>query len=170
MTNRIVWGYERAVTTTVNDIEHIESQTLAGISVVKVFFQPKARIDAAVSQITAIAQTVCASTRRERRRRSSSRTVPPQCRCSSSRCRARASRNSGSSTSAPTRVRTQLATVEGATIPSPTAAAAEIQVDIDLAALQSKGLAPNDVVNADQRAEPDPPGGNLEDRDLRVRD
>ena len=46
------------MTTTVNDIEHIESQTLAGISVVKVFFQPKARIDAAVSQVTAIAQTV----------------------------------------------------------------------------------------------------------------
>ena len=58
MTNRIVSGYERAVTTTVNDIEHIESQTLAGISVVKVFFQPKAHIDAAVSQVTAIAQTV----------------------------------------------------------------------------------------------------------------
>ena len=58
MANRIVSGYERALTTTVNDIEHIESQSLAGVAVVKVFFQPRARIDAAVSQVTAIAQTV----------------------------------------------------------------------------------------------------------------
>src|ERR1700681_3917661 len=57
MANRIVTGFERGLTTTVNDIEHIESQTLSGLSVVKIFFQPSARIDAAVSQVTAIAQT-----------------------------------------------------------------------------------------------------------------
>ena len=58
MANRIVSIYERAATITVNDIEHIESQSLAGIAVVKIFFQPKVKIDAAVSQVTAIAQTV----------------------------------------------------------------------------------------------------------------
>src|SRR5476649_1102557 len=58
MEKRIVNNYERGLTTTVNDIEHIESQTLSGISIIKIFFRPKARIDAAVSQVTAIAQTV----------------------------------------------------------------------------------------------------------------
>ena len=53
----IVTNYERGLTTTVNDIEHIESQTLAGISVVKIFFQPSANIAAAVAQVTAISQT-----------------------------------------------------------------------------------------------------------------
>src|SRR3954463_14136244 len=49
--------YERGLTTTVNDIEHIESQTLSGISVIKIFFQPGAHIDAATAQVTAIGQT-----------------------------------------------------------------------------------------------------------------
>ncbi len=57
MEQRITTGYERVLTTTVNDIEHIESQTLSGISVIKIFFQPGASIDAAVSQVTAISQT-----------------------------------------------------------------------------------------------------------------
>jgi len=55
---RVVANYERALTTTVNDIEHIESQTLYGISVTKVFFQPGAKIEAANAQVTAISQTV----------------------------------------------------------------------------------------------------------------
>ena len=58
MERRIVSNYERALTTTVNDIEHIESQTLAGVSVIKIFFQPGARIEAATAQVTAISQTV----------------------------------------------------------------------------------------------------------------
>jgi multidrug efflux pump subunit AcrB len=57
MEQRITTGYERVLTTTVNDIEHVESQTLAGISVIKIFFQPGASLDAAVSQVTAISQT-----------------------------------------------------------------------------------------------------------------
>ncbi|HWZ90746.1 MAG TPA: efflux RND transporter permease subunit, partial [Polyangiaceae bacterium] len=57
MEQRIVTGYERVLTTTVNDIEHVESQTLTGISVIKIFFQPGARIEAATAQVTAIAQT-----------------------------------------------------------------------------------------------------------------
>ena len=57
MEKRIVTNYERFLTTVVNDIEHIESQSLTGIAVVKVFLQPGASIDAAVSQITAVSQT-----------------------------------------------------------------------------------------------------------------
>src|ERR1700760_2186836 len=54
---RIVTNYERGLTTTVNDIEHIESQSLTGISVIKIFFQPGAKIEAATAQVTAISQT-----------------------------------------------------------------------------------------------------------------
>src|SRR5215510_8291744 len=54
MANRIVSGFERGLTTTVNDIEHIESQTLRGISVVKIFFQPGTKTEAAIGQITAV--------------------------------------------------------------------------------------------------------------------
>ena len=57
MSNRIVSIYERNLTTTVNDIEHVESQSLRGIAVVKVFFQPGANIDLAVAQVTASAQS-----------------------------------------------------------------------------------------------------------------
>src|ERR1700676_5594823 len=56
MSTRIVSGFERSLTTTVNDIEHIESQSLPGTSIVKVFFQPGAKIDLAVAQVTASAQ------------------------------------------------------------------------------------------------------------------
>src|SRR5579863_4301246 len=57
LSDRITVQFERQLTTTVNDIEHTESQTLNGISVVKVFFQPKVNISQAVAQITSIAQT-----------------------------------------------------------------------------------------------------------------
>jgi multidrug efflux pump subunit AcrB len=58
MEKRIVTISERAMTTTVNDIEHIESQSMQGVSVVKVFFHPGAKIEAAVAQITSIMQTI----------------------------------------------------------------------------------------------------------------
>lgn len=58
MSGRIVYFYERALTTTVNDIEHIESQSLAGYGIVKIFFQPTVNINAAQAQVTAISQTV----------------------------------------------------------------------------------------------------------------
>src|SRR5580698_10226334 len=58
MGNRIVANFERALTTTVNDIEHIESQSLLGVGVVKIFFQPNVNIDVALSQVTAISQTL----------------------------------------------------------------------------------------------------------------
>src|SRR5256885_11538485 len=58
MANRITTVSERGLTTLVNDIEHIESQSLNGIAVVKIYFQPTANIQTALAQVTAIAQTV----------------------------------------------------------------------------------------------------------------
>ena len=58
MEQRIVYLHERALTVTVNNIEHIESTSYNGIGVIKVFLQPKASVDSAVAQITAVAQTV----------------------------------------------------------------------------------------------------------------
>src|ERR1700728_120298 len=58
MANRVVAIYERSLSTTVNDIEHIESQSLPGYGVVKVFFQPTVNISAAQAQVTSISQTV----------------------------------------------------------------------------------------------------------------
>ncbi|HEY4000977.1 MAG TPA: efflux RND transporter permease subunit [Candidatus Xenobia bacterium] len=58
MEKRIVTISERAVTTTVNDVEHIESQSLYGVGVIKIFFHPGAKIAACVAQVTAIMQTL----------------------------------------------------------------------------------------------------------------
>ncbi|HKO48154.1 MAG TPA: efflux RND transporter permease subunit, partial [Polyangiaceae bacterium] len=58
MERRIVTNYERVLTTTVNDIEHVESQTLSGVAVIKIFFQPGANIDGATAQVTAVSQSV----------------------------------------------------------------------------------------------------------------
>ena len=57
MNARIITPYERILGTTVNDIQHIESQSLYGIGVVKVYFQPNAKIDNCNAQVTAISQT-----------------------------------------------------------------------------------------------------------------
>lgn len=58
MEKRIVTIYERALTTTVNDIEHIESTSYTGVSVIRIFFQPNVKIDLAIAQVTAISQTL----------------------------------------------------------------------------------------------------------------
>ncbi len=58
MEKRIITNYERTLTTTVNDIEHVESQSLTGIAVVKVYFQPGVKIEAATAQITAASQAI----------------------------------------------------------------------------------------------------------------
>jgi multidrug efflux pump subunit AcrB len=57
MEKRIVNNYERYLTTAVNDIEHIESQSLTGVSVIKIYFQPGAKIEAATAQVTAVSQS-----------------------------------------------------------------------------------------------------------------
>ena len=58
MSTRIVFNVERSLTTTVNDIEHIESQSLNGVGIIKVFFQPCADVEMALAQVTAIVQTL----------------------------------------------------------------------------------------------------------------
>src|SRR5262249_55868377 len=57
MGKRVVGQFERFLTTTVDDIEHIESQSLNGIGVIKIYFQPHAKIEQAIAQVTAVAQT-----------------------------------------------------------------------------------------------------------------
>src|SRR5476651_1371756 len=58
MEGRVVTVCERALTTTVNDIEHSESESYQGVSVIRVYFQPTVQVDLAMSQITAIVQTI----------------------------------------------------------------------------------------------------------------
>ncbi len=149
LANRIVSNFERTATTTVNDIEHIESQTLRGISIVKIFFQPDVKIEMAIAQVSAISQSVL--------RQLPPGTNPPfilsynastvpvlQLALSGRKLSEQQLYDLGANF-----IRTQLATVQGASIPQPYGGKqAQIQVDLNLAALQSKGLAPLDVVNA----------------------
>ncbi len=58
MEGRIVTICERALTTTVNDIEHTQSESYQGVSVIRVFFQPNVKVELAMAQITAIVQTI----------------------------------------------------------------------------------------------------------------
>jgi multidrug efflux pump subunit AcrB len=149
LTNRIVTNFERGLTTTVNDIEHIESQTLSGISVTKIFFQPNVSIASAIAQVTAIAQT-------QLRSAPPGTTPPLVITYSASTVPVLQLALSGQGLSEQQLsdygvnfIRTQLATVQGAAIPFPYGGKTrQIQVDLDSAALQAKGLSPNDVVNA----------------------
>jgi multidrug efflux pump subunit AcrB len=147
--SRIVTISERGLTTTVNDIEHIESQSLNGIGVVKVFFHQNVKIDMAVSQITAICQA-------------SVRTMPPGITPpliitynASSVPILQLSLSSKTLSEARVNdltmnfLRVGLATVQGASMPSPYGGKVrQIMVDIDIPALQGKGLSPADVVSA----------------------
>jgi multidrug efflux pump subunit AcrB len=149
LANRIVTPSERGMTTTVNDIDHIESQSLSGIAVVKVYFQPSVQVASAVAQITAISQTAL--------RQLPPGTNPPfiitysassvpilQLGLSGQGLNEQQLNDLGLNF-----IRTQLATVQGAAIPLPYGGKTrQVQVDLDLSALQSKGLSPSDVVNA----------------------
>jgi multidrug efflux pump subunit AcrB len=148
MANRIVVLSERSLTTTVNNIEHIESQSLNGIAVVKIFFQPKVNIASAVAQVTAIAQT-------QLRQLPLGTTPPLILQYSASSVPIIQLGLSGQGLSEQqlndyglNSIRTQLVTVDGAGIPYPYGGKQrQVQVDLDLPALQSKGLSPADVVN-----------------------
>src|SRR3954454_3800796 len=149
MSTRIVSIYESNLTTTVNDIEHVESQSLRGIAVVKVFFQPGAKIDLAVAQVTASAQ-------------SQLRQLPPGTQppfiltYNASTVPVLQLALSGKKLSeqqlfdiAVNFLRTQLAGVQGAQIPYPYGGKQpQIQVDLRPDALQARHLSPADVVNA----------------------
>jgi CzcA family heavy metal efflux pump len=149
MEQRITSGVERGLTTLVNDIEHIESQSLNGIAVIKIFFQPGANIQTALAQSTAISQTFLKSlppgTTPPLVIIYSASTVPVlQIGLTSDRMSEQQIFDFGNNF-----IRVQLATVQGAATPFPYGGKQRlISVDIDSAALQSKGLSPVDVVNA----------------------
>jgi multidrug efflux pump subunit AcrB len=149
MGQRIAAQNERSLTTTVSDIEHIESQSLAGITVIKVFFQPGANIQTAIAQVVAIEQAqlrqlppgitppliikYSASSIPVIQLGLSSATLPEQ----------------SLFDVAINQLRPQLVTIPGVAIPFPYGGKSRvISVDLDLPALQARGLAPADVVNA----------------------
>src|ERR1700720_2044643 len=149
MANRIVTLTERTLTTTVDDIEHSESQSLNGIAVVKVFFQPHADITKAIAQVTAISQT-------QLRQLPPGTTPPLVITYSASSVPIIQLALSGQSLSEQQLfdygvnfIRTRLITIPGSAIPYPYGGKQrQVQVDLDTNALQSKGLSPLDVVNA----------------------
>jgi CzcA family heavy metal efflux pump len=149
MEQRITSNSERSVTTLVNDVEHIESQSLNGIAVVKIYFQPTANVQVALAQTTAIAQTILKSlppgTTPPLVAIFSASTVPViQIGLTSDSLSEQQLFDFGNNF-----IRTQLATVQGAALPFPYGGKQRtISVDIDSASLQSKGLSPVDIVNA----------------------
>ncbi len=149
MSGRVVYYYERALSAQVNDIEHIESQSLAGYGVVKIFFQPGVDINMALSQITAASQTVL-------------KQLPPgitppyvlsfnassvpilQLALSSSSLSQAKIFDAGQNV-----IRPQLATVAGAAVPSPYGGKIrQVQIDLDQAKLKSVALSAQDIVAA----------------------
>jgi CzcA family heavy metal efflux pump len=149
MSNRIVFVTERALTTLVDNIEHIESQSLNGIAVVKVFFQPNADITKAIAQVTAISQT-------QLKQLPPGTTPPLVITYSASSVPIIQLALSGQKLSEQQLfdygvnfIRTRLITVPGCAVPWPYGGKQrQVQVDLDTNALQSKGLSPLDVVNA----------------------
>jgi multidrug efflux pump subunit AcrB len=149
MADRITSNYERILTTAVSDIEHIESQSLRGTAVVKIFFQPGTKIEVAIAQTTASSQAVL--------RQLPPGTLPPfVLSYSASSVPILQLGLSGRGLSeqqlfdiGANFLRQQLVTVRGAAIPYPYGGKqAQVQVDLNPAALQARGIAPADVVNA----------------------
>src|SRR5579871_3077677 len=149
MADRIVANSERGITTTVNDIEHMESQSVYGLGIIKVFFRPGTNVQGSIAQITAICQTTV--------RGLPPGTTPPLI-ISYSASTTPIIQLGLSSKTLPEQqlfdlgqnfLRNYLATVPGAATPYPYGGKIrQIQVDLDLQRLQAYGLSPNDVVNA----------------------
>ncbi|WP_277970155.1 efflux RND transporter permease subunit [Sphingomonas echinoides] len=149
MSGRIITPFERVLTTTVNDIDHIESQSLPGIGVVKIYFQPGADVRTATAQVTSVSQTVL-------KQLPPGVTPPLVLNYSASTVPIVQLALSGKGLSegkmfdlAVNQVRPGLVTVPGAAIPYPSGGKTrQIQIDLDPEALQSKGLSAQDVGNA----------------------
>jgi multidrug efflux pump subunit AcrB len=149
MEERVASPYERSLTTVVTDIDHMESQTVNGRSITKVFFHPGTRADMAMAEMTAVAQNAIHS-------------MPPGSQSpymlvySASSVPILQLALSGQGLSeqqlfdyAANFIRTQLATVQGAAIPWPYGGKQrQVMIDLQPALLQSKGLSPTDIVNA----------------------
>jgi CzcA family heavy metal efflux pump len=151
MEQRFTGNFERALTTTVNGIEHIESQSLYGVSVIKVFFHPGTKIEMANAQVTAISQTVL---------RSFPPGATPPLIINYSASNVPILQGSIHSDTMSEQqlfdlttnfLRTGLATIQGVQMPWPYGGKQrQVMVDIDLPRLYSNGLSPNDVSNAVQ--------------------
>ncbi|MCB4860646.1 efflux RND transporter permease subunit [Sphingobium sp. PNB] len=146
MANRIVNPYERVLTTTVNDIEHIESQSLQGIGIIKIYFQPGADIRTATAQVTSVSQTVL-------RQMPPGITPPLVLNYSASTVPILQLALSGKGLSEQqlfdmgmNQVRPPLITVPGLAMPFPSGGKQrQVQIDLNPLALQSKGLSAQDV-------------------------
>ncbi len=140
---------ERAFTTSVNDIEHMESQSLPGVAIIKLFFHPNAKIEAAVAQLAASSQSVLHSL-------PTGITPPAILRYNASSVPILELGISSGTMSeqavydyAYNFIRTQLATVQGASFPLPYGGKPrQIMVDLDPKALYAQGLSASDVINA----------------------
>ena len=149
MEKRMVATFERAMTTTVNDIEHIESQCYTGVSVTRVYFQPNAKVELALAQITAISQTLL--------RGMPPGTLPPsvikydassvpiiQLGLQSDVMSEQQLFDYGQNF-----IRTQLATIQGASVPLPYGGKfRQVMVDLNPDQLTAKGLSAADVSSA----------------------
>ncbi|MCA0303523.1 MAG: efflux RND transporter permease subunit [Proteobacteria bacterium] len=149
MSGRVMLNFQRALTTTVNDIEHIEGTSYTGVGIVKIFFQPGTDIRTANAQVTAISQTVL-------KQMPPNITPPLVLNYSAATVPIIQLALAGKGVSeqavfdiAINTVRTPLVTVPGAAIPFPFGGKfRQIQIDLDPAALQARGLSANDVANA----------------------
>ena len=149
MEERIASPYERSLTTVVTDIDHLESQTVNGRSITKVFFHPGTRVEMAMAQLTSVAQNALHQ-------------MPPGSQSpfmlvySASSVPILQLALSGEGLSeqqlfdyAANFIRTQLATVKGAAVPWPYGGKQrQVMIDLQPALLQSKGLSPADIVSA----------------------
>ena len=149
MSSRIVLNSERAITTTVNNIEHQESQSVSGLGIIKVFFRPGTNVQTAIAQLTAISQTVV--------RQAPVGTTPPLIISYSASTTPIIQLGLSSKTLTEQEVfdlgqnflRNPLSTVQGAATPFPYGGKIpQIQVDLDLQKLQAYNLSPIDIVNA----------------------
>jgi multidrug efflux pump subunit AcrB len=149
MAGRIVSSYQRVLTTTVNDIEHIEASSYNGTGIVKVFFQPGVDIRMANAQVTAVSQTVLKNmppgTTPPLILNYNASTVPIiQLALSGKGLSEQRLADLGQNT-----IRPSLITVAGAAIPLPYGGKSrQVQIDLDSAAMQARGLSAQDVANA----------------------
>jgi CzcA family heavy metal efflux pump len=149
MEGRVTTVYERVLTTTVDNIEHIESTTVNGTAIVKIYLQPSASIDRANAQVTAVSQTIL--------RQLPPGSLPPLIiDYSASTVPILQLGLSGKNLTEPQLndialnfLRTQLVTVPGASVPFPYGGKTrQIMVNLNQGLLQAKGLSPNDVLTA----------------------
>ncbi|MFM0221840.1 efflux RND transporter permease subunit [Paraburkholderia dipogonis] len=149
MVGRITSPFERTLTTTVNDVEHTEAESVAGFGIIKIFFQPGVNISTANAQVTSVAQT-------QLRQLPAGTTPPLILNYNASTVPIIQLALSGKGLSEQNlgdlglnAVRPILTTVAGAAIPYPFGGKTrQVQIDVDPAALQARGLSAQDVANA----------------------